>query len=193
MSIKCLWIFLTAAAVAAADADNIPAKSRDSQNASTPASNPATGRKKPPKSKEKTEPQQKDQPLLLLDEPQEKHDNGKPVADNSRCAVCHINLIKEELAAKHAKAGVGCAKCHGESDAHIADESWASGGNGTPPEIMYPKDKINSGCMNCHKAEKVFVKIKSHKQDVQAMRDGKLVCTECHGEHKMANRKCKWK
>ena len=29
------------------------------------------------------------------------------------------------------------------SDAHIADESWASGGNGTAPDIMYTRDKIN--------------------------------------------------
>ena len=37
--------------------------------------------------------------------------------------------------------------CHGVSDAHIADESWASGGNGTAPDIMYPRDKINPSCL----------------------------------------------
>ena len=78
-----------------------------------------------------------------------------PVADNSRCFVCHVNYMQEKLAVTHAKANIGCAHCHGASDAHIADESWASGGNGTAPDIMYPRDKINSSCMHCHPKDRI--------------------------------------
>ncbi len=133
-------------------------------------------------------------PLLLLDdEPATAQTGEGPVADNSRCQVCHLNLFSEDLAAKHAKANVGCAKCHGESDAHIADESWASGGNGTPPEIMYPKSRIARGCMECHKAEQVFVKAEKHKPDAWAIASEEKLCTDCHGQHRLLTRKCRWK
>jgi hypothetical protein len=131
--------------------------------------------------------------LLLLDDEPAAKSAGGPVADNSRCQVCHLNMVTEDMAAKHAKANVGCAKCHGESDSHIADESWASGGNGTAPEIMYPKSKIASGCMECHKAEQVFVKAEKHKPDAWAIAYEEKLCTECHGQHHLPSRKCKWK
>lgn len=126
--------------------------------------------------------------LLLLDDEEPKADD-KLLADNSRCHVCHMNFAMEELSVTHAKKGVGCAKCHGESDAHIADESWASGGNGTAPDIMYPREKINAACMNCHK-EKFDAVV--HKLFLDGKTEQKH-CTECHGKHKMAIRKCKWK
>lgn len=125
---------------------------------------------------------------LLLEDDDASAD-GKPLADNSRCHVCHVNFQQEELSLKHAKAGVGCAKCHGASDAHIADESWASGGNGTAPEMMYPADKINPACLSCHKDK---LDREKHK-DFLAGNTKQKLCTECHGKHKMAVRKCKWK
>lgn len=131
----------------------------------------------------------KDKPLLLLDDSAET----KPPAggaDNSRCQVCHLNLVQEELALKHAKAGVGCAKCHGACDAHIADESWGSGGNGTAPDIMYRKPKINPFCMTCH--EKTKLTNDAHKE-LLADPKGKQTCTDCHGKHRLVQRKCKWK
>ncbi len=102
-------------------------------------------------------------------------------------------MVMEDLAAKHAKANVGCARCHGESDSHIADESWASGGNGTAPEIMYPRQKIAIGCMECHKAEQVFVKAEKHRPDAWAIAYEEKLCTDCHGKHHLPIRKCKWK
>ena len=77
-----------------------------------------------------------DEPLLLEEEPlllSDESEKGTVAggADNSRCHVCHINFSQEELAVAHARAAIGCAGCHGASDAHIADESWASGGNGS--------------------------------------------------------------
>lgn len=139
-----------------------------------------------------------DEPLLLLDEEPplllggeettEAVDGGG--ADNSRCFVCHANYLDEKIAVTHARVGIGCATCHGESDAHIADESWGSGGNGTAPDIMYPMDKIVPACMKCH--AKDTIDIPEH-DPVFVQSTEKKVCTDCHGNHRLAVRRCKWK
>jgi hypothetical protein len=132
----------------------------------------------------------KDAPLLLLDdEPEAKPAAGK-MADNSRCHVCHLNYEKEELALTHAKEQIGCAKCHGASDRHIDDESWTWGGKGTPPDTMFPREKVNPFCMTCHDMSKVDAD--EHECPYPAM-NPKKTCTDCHGKHRLANRKCKWK
>jgi len=89
-----------------------------------------------------------DEPLLLEDNPDKSSVGAMPV--NSRCLVCHMNYIKEDIAVTHARVNIGCAQCHGESDAHIDDESWSWGGKGTPPDIMYVPEKINPFCTGCH-------------------------------------------
>ncbi len=127
-------------------------------------------------------------PLLLLDE-----DGASPAAqgaDNSRCHVCHLNYLDEKLAADHARAGIGCAGCHGPSDEHIADESWASGGNGTAPDIMYPREKVNPFCSGCHAKDKI--NLPQHKEFLAGAPPEKH-CTDCHGSHRLHERKCKWK
>ena len=129
------------------------------------------------------------EPLLLLDDEPAENQNKGPMADNSRCFVCHINYAKEKIAVTHARQDMGCAHCHGESDEHIADESWASGGNGTAPDKMYPKDKINQFCLDCHSKGKFPVKQHKFLADPQS----KKVCTDCHGEHRLKERKCNWK
>ena len=137
-----------------------------------------------------------DEPLLLDDEPLLLEDNpvgspSGPMADNSRCHVCHINYVNEDIAVVHARNGIGCADCHGQSDSHIDDESWAWGGNGTAPEIMYLPEKINPFCMGCHTKDKIDTK--EHK-DVLAGKDPEhKYCTDCHGEHRLVRRRCKWK
>jgi len=128
-------------------------------------------------------------PLLLQDEP-ENGEQSESAADNSRCFVCHVNYMQEKIAVTHAKAGIGCAKCHGASEAHIADESWASGGNGTAPDIMYPRDKIKPSCMVCHAGEKIGA---AQHQAVLAAAPGTSACTDCHGSHRLPQRRCKWK
>lgn len=128
-------------------------------------------------------------PLLLEDEPTTEAP-GKPVADNSRCFVCHANYMQEKLAVTHAEKNIGCARCHGASDAHIADESWASGGNGTAPDIMYPRDKINPSCLQCHTKDKIDT---PQHQGILTEGVGKQVCTDCHGTHRLPQRRCKWK
>jgi hypothetical protein len=126
-------------------------------------------------------------PLLLDDEPADKPPKIQG-ADNSRCHVCHLAFEKEELALVHAKENIGCAKCHGDCDAHIADESWASGGPGTPPGIMYPPEKIDAACAECHQEHDApastvverFLRRCAEKTD-----PGKIVCTDCHGQHRL--------
>jgi hypothetical protein len=131
-----------------------------------------------------------EEPLLLLDEVPEAVNNDPDAADNTRCGVCHLNLIEEELAFTHARAGIGCAECHGPSDAHIADESWASGGNGTAPDIMFTKSEINSGCLDCHED---LAEGTEHGLVLLAAPNSEEHCTDCHGEHRIVNRKCSWK
>ena len=133
-----------------------------------------------------------EEPLLLLDDGEEEFlTPSGPVADNSRCHVCHINYIQEDIAVIHARANIGCADCHGQSDAHIADESWAWGGNGTAPDIMFPQAKINPFCMGCHTEDKIDG---IQHRDVLAGKDPEhKYCTDCHGEHRLARRRCKWK
>ena len=137
-----------------------------------------------------TERSADDEPLLLEDEEEESVSPGGTVADNSRCYVCHMNYIQEDIAVIHARANIGCADCHGDCDAHIADESWAWGGKGTPPGIMYPRAKINPFCMGCHPADKIDAE--QHKPLFTGT-GGKKYCTDCHGNHRLAHRKCKWK
>jgi hypothetical protein len=128
-------------------------------------------------------------PLLLLDDDQESETATGPAADNSRCFVCHVNYMEEPIAENHARRNIGCARCHGDSDAHIADESWGSGGNGTAPDVMYPRDRVNPACMACHPQEKIDTP--QHKL-VFAASDPR-VCTDCHGSHRLPQRRCKWR
>jgi len=183
-------LFALAAAIAAGmGCEKIKADQATATNEPATVSSTSTASQKSAAQTQPTPPK-KDEPLLLLDNgPQDKPSTG-PVADNSRCHVCHLNFEQEEMALIHARANIGCAKCHGPSDAHIADESWASGGNGTAPDIMFPPDKINPFCMECHPKEKI-------NTDTRCLfltgASDKKYCTDCHGKHHMASRKCKWK
>jgi hypothetical protein len=128
------------------------------------------------------------EPLLLLDGGEKT--SAAPVADNSRCFVCHLNYMQEDIAVVHARANIGCVNCHGNCDAHIADESWASGGNGTAPGIMYPREKVNPFCMGCHPKDKMPA---ARHAAFLAGTAKETYCTDCHGKHRLAQRKCKWK
>ncbi len=131
-----------------------------------------------------------DEPPLLLDDEGEEEKPTEAMVDNARCFVCHLNYKKEEIALVHAKADISCADCHGDCDEHIADESWASGGNGTPPEIMYRRDEVNAACMKCHSKRKMDAD--AHEEFFAGKTEEKH-CTDCHGEHRLGKRKCKWK
>lgn len=134
---------------------------------------------------------------LLLDEGEQVAKPGPGEADNSRCHVCHLNFATEELAVTHARGGIGCASCHGDCDAHIADESWASGGPGTPPGIMYPREKIDAACRKCHTSHDAPAKavLKRWKERAASGTDiPDIVCTDCHGRHRLKSelRKAWW-
>jgi hypothetical protein len=126
-------------------------------------------------------------PLMLTDGAGLEQFDGSG-ADNSRCHVCHLNFAMEEVAVTHAKKDIGCADCHGDCDAHIDDESWATGGTGTAPEIMYPQEQIDEACGECHDthdapADAVLQRWQDRcpeKTDVSS-----IVCTDCHGKHRL--------
>jgi hypothetical protein len=107
-------------------------------------------------------------------------------ADNSFCHVCHMNYKKESVAVRHAKAGIGCAQCHGESDDHSSDEDGI-----TPPQIMYAKQKINPACMKCHPESKVR-RESEHRPVLAKLATHEAVCTDCHGKHRLTVRTRRW-
>jgi len=131
---------------------------------------------------------EKNEPPLLLEETVPAQESGSPagpVADNSRCHVCHVNYENEALAVVHARADVGCEDCHGASDAHCSDED-----NITPPNTMYPIEKIKPFCMGCHTKEKIGIDI--HNSVMAETDPVKVCCTGCHGEHRLSHRTRKW-
>ena len=105
---------------------------------------------------------------------------------NSFCLVCHLDFDEEELALQHEIFGIGCERCHGESRRHRSDEA-----NVTPPEIMYPKERINPSCMACHPRQDIRDR-KDHQPILEAGlsafeeatpvgENAKKYCTDCHG------------
>lgn len=112
------------------------------------------------------------------------------MADNSPCLVCHGNFEEEPLSRRHAKADVGCVKCHGESEAHRSDEN-----NTTPPDRMFPRSEIDRACRHCHTTHNVPGKVViaaylAHCRHIA--NPEKITCTECHGEHRMNHRTILW-
>jgi hypothetical protein len=112
---------------------------------------------------------------------------------NQFCAACHYGFGNEELARKHERAGIGCERCHGESERHRSDED-----NITPPEIMYPKQKINPTCMMCHPRAEIK-QVSSHKSLLQGAEtifdkpSNRKYCTDCHAEdHRIKVRSIRW-
>jgi hypothetical protein len=124
------------------------------------------------------------------------HANKQSASDQSAmayyvmCNDCHMGYIGEPLALAHAKAGMSCDSCHGKSRAHYSDES-----NTTPPDQMYPTDKINPFCQGCHHShdvppDKVVALWMERNYDKTNL--DKIVCTDCHGEHRMKVRTIIW-
>ncbi len=110
-----------------------------------------------------------------------------PPADNSYCLTCHMNFNKEPVAANHRNNGVGCAKCHGDSDKHSSDENGI-----IPPDIIFAKQAVDAACMKCHDTASLQTKPKEHELVLNVALDKAKVCTDCHGQHVMATRTRRW-
>lgn len=123
-------------------------------------------------------------------------------ADNSRCYVCHANYDSEEetLTFVHARVGIGCVRCHGDSSPHSTDEDGL-----TPPDRMFPKSRIRFNCLGCHDWVKLVAsdKTRADRADLQTKPDHQAVlagttsdkkfCTDCHGsEHRLSHRTRIW-
>ncbi len=134
-------------------------------------------------------------PLSLegfLDEklPEAPAEKPKMKADNQSCYVCHDNYQEEELVVSHGVEDVGCIDCHGKSFAHRDDED-----NITPPEVMYPRAKINACCQDCHDMHDVSatdVIARWQERDLSKLAPKELVCTDCHGSHRLKRRMVRW-
>lgn len=132
---------------------------------------------------------------LLLEEPGEEQGasvvaDTRAAAENMACLVCHANYRTDFLVSRHAAADIGCARCHGESLAHKNDEN-----NTTPPQTMYSADKIDSFCQSCHTvhdvpAQKVIARWV--ERGLSKTEPERIVCTDCHGEHRMKVRTVIW-
>jgi len=117
---------------------------------------------------------------------------------NQFCAACHADFSDDPFAAMHEKAGIGCERCHGESERHRSDED-----NITPPELMFPPSRINPTCMMCHPRQDIE-KVSFHKkllegadtifdEDTEEESDSPRHCTDCHAKgHKMKVRTIQW-
>ncbi|MFH1715927.1 MAG: multiheme c-type cytochrome [Planctomycetota bacterium] len=121
----------------------------------------------------------------------------KTFVANQFCSACHYAFADEELARNHASAGIGCERCHGESERHRSDED-----NVTPPEIMYPKAKIIPTCMMCHPRHEIS-HVKHHERllagaktvfDSDSKNAGsQITCTTCHAkQHRINVRTIRW-
>ncbi|MBN2137351.1 MAG: hypothetical protein JW720_06070 [Sedimentisphaerales bacterium] len=120
----------------------------------------------------------------------------KPFVANPFCYACHADFEGEKLVTQHEKAAIGCERCHGESERHRSDEA-----NIAPPEIMYPREKINPTCMMCHPrdaikhvgAHEVILAGADTVVDESEPDGADKVCTDCHAkQHKMSVRIVRW-
>jgi RNase P subunit RPR2 len=129
----------------------------------------------------------KNAPLLLDDAPAAK---AAPALPRLICYDCHGNFRDEPFSLAHAKNKVTCVTCHGDSFAHASDE-----GNTTPPEVMYPRDAIAKKCKGCHEEHTATPAAMATRQKERGLEktDAKvLVCTDCHGKHRMNVRAIHW-
>lgn len=129
---------------------------------------------------------------LLLDEPASKEAKSESyLRINEACYVCHGNYREEPMAVDHARNDVSCMKCHGPSLAHRNDED-----NITPPDKMYSMAKIEAGCQaDCHDTHDAPARevLKRWQERCPQKTDfAQIVCTDCHGFHRLARRTVRW-
>ncbi len=159
---------------------------------------------------------------LLLDGPSESEKvNTEAETKNATCYVCHANYAEEQLAQWHAKANYACSDCHGESIAHKNDENHLTppdkmyavseidgacqkchtGHDVQPAEVVRRwkqrtgDEKTDVLCKECHESHDIpaaKVVRKWQKQSGQKEQAEPIVCTDCHGNHRLKLRSVRW-
>ena len=90
-------------------------------------------------------------------------------ADAGVCARCHVNVVLEWGISGHLDAGTACVDCHGQSEAHVANER-----NEIKPDRVPRGKQIAGLCMTCHDAGcPETLKVAS--------------CNDCHHVHALLN------
>jgi hypothetical protein len=138
---------------------------------------------------------EEDEPLLLEEPAAHGAEGGAIQAQhdtsiNARCYVCHVNFKQDPFVQWHVNKNIGCVKCHGESREHIADEA-----NLTPPEVMYWPSRVGFGCYWCHPRHDVparDVLARWHELGLDQAKPQRVLCTECHGAHRLRVRTIVW-
>lgn len=112
-----------------------------------------------------------------------------PLGPNAGCYVCHMTFVGETISKVHAAAKIACTRCHGTSAAHANDENVGA----TPPDVVYGRGEVNSHCRACHKThdvapELIVARLAERRKEnpPPAPLTPPVVCTDCHGEHKIA-------
>jgi hypothetical protein len=110
--------------------------------------------------------------------------------EGNQCVQCHeaeklpISLghsFEEWRASNHARAGVGCEKCHG-GDASATDENEAHR-NVEPalnPQSLVHVSRLVKTCGACHAKERAAYEQTVHARQV-AERNAGATCSTCHG------------
>lgn len=180
-----------------------------------------SGSKLPALVVDKNAPLLLDEPVLL-DEPTEFGSQANEAeAKNATCYVCHANYAEEELAQRHAENDIGCTNCHGESTAHKNDENHltppdrmypakeideACGkchtGHDVPAIDIVRRWKERTGdtktdvlCEKCHESHDfpaAKVVRKWQEKSGQKADEKPIVCTDCHGEHRLKMRSVRY-
>ncbi len=105
-----------------------------------------------------------------------------PLGANAACYVCHIPLVKGELSKVHLKAKITCIKCHGLSADHANDEDIGA----TKPDIRFARKQVDRMCRKCHKKHDVPAwEVVARFVDRGISPKGPVVCTDCHGTHRI--------
>lgn len=146
--------------------------------------------------------------------------NTKAAKENTACFVCHGNYRAEFIVKRHAQVNIGCFHCHGESSAHQNDENNTTPPETmysadmieplcrkchtthsiSPNKIianylMKKTKEPEPSCEGCHESddvrpEKIIARWK--EQNLEKIEPEKIVCTDCHGEHRMKVRTIIW-
>ena len=162
------------------------------------------------------------EPLLLDEPTEEQAATTltEAATENMACFVCHANYRGELLAESHAKVNVGCINCHGDSFAHRNDEDNTTppetmysvekidpfcqachDAHDIPAKkiiarwIKQKEKKPDATCEGCHEdddvpPEKVVARWKERNLDESDL--ARIVCTDCHGDHRMKVRTVIW-